>query len=818
MSDMPNFNVTLFYSYCHNDAQYRSKVEKSLSLLKQDLLLTDWSDQNILAGQKISKEIKEKINEADIIVFLFSIDFIGSCACKEEWAYAKQLKNQGKSVFRIPIILKDCPWKDVLGDDDIMALPKDGKPINEFEHQDNAWQQVYEGIKAVINQLRKTFAPKPDFLSEIEKTDFLAQQHIKLQDIFVFLTLSCSFPRDENGYVEEKLENHNQLLDKKYTLIHGEEMSGKTALGRYLFLSLANQQSTPVLHIDLKEVHKSPREDIFKRAYRRQFSGDYSLWKEQENKILILDNLSEKIDLDLIVLAKKFFNKIIITLSSDIFYAFFRDEERLADFQEFRICPLSHIQQEKLIRKRLRLSDRKEPVTDGVVDQIENHVNSIIISKKILPRYPFYVLSILQTYEGFMPENLSITSYGHCYYALILSRLIKSQISREDRVINACFNFAEHLAFKNYQQDSVLDYNEFIRDYKEKFVITEAILNRLKDKDYGIINENGEFRLSYMYHFFLGKFLSRGDKVHKNVIEAMCKNSHLTESYLTLVFTIHHTNDNQIVDDILLSTMCTLDEIDPAQLNQDETKRFRDTVEHLPQNLLSNESVEREREKVRNNRDINDQLPDSQLGSEEETQITNPANDLYRILKNNSIMGQILRNKFGSMEKTKIEEIIETIADSGLRLVNYLFISEEEITDLVHYSHKKDLQANIDDIKKIIQLISFRWTMINIEKIVSAINFPEIRNEINNVVLRKSTPAYDLIGYFSQLDSALKLTDSEKRTLSVLLKNHDDFFIKKVLSIKTQCYMNTHRSKESIEQSICSLLGIKHTYKMRYKL
>ena len=45
------------------------------------------------------------MGEADIIVFLFSSDFIGSDACMEEWDYARQLENQGNSVIRIPIIL-----------------------------------------------------------------------------------------------------------------------------------------------------------------------------------------------------------------------------------------------------------------------------------------------------------------------------------------------------------------------------------------------------------------------------------------------------------------------------------------------------------------------------------------------------------------------------------------------------------------------------------------------------------------------------------------------------------------------------------------
>ena len=817
-SDGTAFNANLFYSYSHKDAQHKSDMETALSLLKKDNLLKDWSDQNILPGQTISKEIKEKMDEADIFVFLLSPDFIASDACMEEWEYAKQLVAEGKPIFRIPIILRECPWKDWLSNDGIKALPKDGKSVANFDDKDTAWLQVYEGIKIVINQLRETFTPKSELIREMEITDFVSMEHVTLQDIFVFPTLSYYPPQAKDGPLErETIKDQAELLAKKYLLIHGAEMSGKTALGRHLFLSLTKDQSTPVLHIDLQEVSGKFNEKIFSDAYYRQFSGDYSRWKEQEGKILILDNLSSTPNLiELIEFAKNLFDKIVITLPSDVFHSFFRDEARLVDFHEVKIEPLSHQQQEELIRKRLALSDRSEPVTDGFVDQIEKHVNSIIISNKIVPRYPFFVLSILQTYEAFMPTDLSITSYGHCYHVLIVASLIKAGISSKDNDINACLNFAEELAFKIYQDAKLhtpieLDFDGFVDKYQENFIISCPILNRLKERDYGIITEDGRFRTPYMYYFFLGRFLSRETKKNKDVIEQMCEQSHVSSNYLTLLFIIHHTNDSQIIDDILLRTMCTLDNVDPARLNRAETDSFKETVGNLPENILSGNSVAEERKKERGIRDINEDQVETEDDSEEPID-KNPVNDIYRILKNNEIMGQILRNKYGSLEKTKIKEVIETVSDSGLRLVKFGLINKDWITDEANYLQKKYPDHNIEEIRKFIQFLSFLWTIGNVERIVSSINVPEIREVVNEVVLQKSTPAYDLIGYFNHLDSIEKLTNGAKQELETLLKKHNDLFFKKVLSIRTQHYMNTHSSHTRMEQSVCSLLKVKYSY------
>ena len=160
---------------------------------------------------------------------------------------------------------------------------------------------------------------------------------------------------------------------------------------------------------------------MFCDAYQDQFHGDYSLWVNQRCKTLILDNLNAtRHSLDFVDFAKDIFDNIIITVASDAFYAFFFDETRLADFQQLRIEQLTRQQQEQLIRRRLALSDTAHVPTDGLVDRAEDHVNSVIISDKVVPRFPFFVLSIWQTYEAYMPSNMSITSYGHCYYVLIV--------------------------------------------------------------------------------------------------------------------------------------------------------------------------------------------------------------------------------------------------------------------------------------------------------------------------------------------------------------------------------------------------------------
>ena len=812
----------LFYSYCHKDSLHRESMETSLALLKGQGHLHQWSDAEILPGQSISSEIRKQMDEADIIAFLFSPDFLSSEECMKEWRYSKQLSDSGKNLFRIPIIVRPCAWKDVLLSDDVLALPNDGKPVSQFDDHDVAWQQVYEGIKKVVNTLRMTFSPREEFLEGIDRTDFMSQEHLKLQDLFVFLRMTCEDPlSNEKQLRDTTITTLAELLNNKYAVIHGQEKSGKNALARYIYLSLI-EKAEPVLLLDPSQGRGRMNETLLRRTYEAQFHGDYSSWVQQSKKTLIVEDLNPESRLpDFLGKAKEIFDRIIVTTASDVYYSFFRDDTRFAEFLPMKIQPLSRVQQEGLIRKRLALLQTSTPTTDGFVDQVENRVNSIMISERLLPRFPFYVLSILQTYEAYMPTNLSVTSYGHCYQALIFANLILSGISKTDDDVNACFNFSEQLAFATYQHrnnvpDEDFDFSKFVDKYKSQFFIRESIINRLKSRPYGLINDTGNFRTDFMYYYFLGKFLAGNSRLGRPVINEMCINSHREANYLTLLFTIHHTTDKSIIEDLLLRTMDTLGSVSPATLERDETRRFGEVITQLPEDVMSSKGVQQARTEERQRRDvieeqqakIRDNGDEEQASADERLIDSESVNGIYKILKNNKIVGQVLRNRHGNLDKSTIEEIIQTIADSGLRLVNLVLANEQDIARWASYISHQHSDWDAEKLKEALRFLSFAWTMVNIELVVEAFNIPEIREAIESVVKKNATPAYDLIGYFSQLDSATQITGRERDSLESLLKKHDDLFVQRVLSIRTQSYMNTHRSRTPIEQAIFSLLDI----------
>ena len=827
MTSSSSFHLRLFYSYSHKDHQHRARMERALTLLRtQDRVLKDWSDCQILAGHSISREIQRQMDSSDIFAFLLSPHFIASEACRQEWSRVGRMMDARPHIVCVPIILAPCDWKQLEGMSDLKALPDDGKPVTTFADRDIAWQQVCDGLRALVLGLRQNFTVRDDFRRDMDTTDFISQEHVPLRRVFVFPHLCSYIETKGDANVQQTIASTQELLAHNRVLVHGDELSGKSALCRYLFLALA-EDARPVLYVNLAILNRRMVATAFRGAYERQYHGDYSLWRKKKGKTVILDNLSNaRHELELLEIAVKEFDQVVVTTSSHAFYAYYRDDDRLAEFRVVEILPLTHAKQEQLIRHRLALSERSDMnITDGRIDQVENQVNAIIINNRIVPRYPFYVLSILQTYEAFMPANLAITSHGHCYHVLIVAHLLKAGIPRSDDEIDSCLNFAEHLAFEIYRHGERggngigLDkFEEFVVRYRQTYLLKESTLSRLCDGEYGIVaRSQGGFRTPYMYFFFLGRFLAKRPGEREDTIGRMLEHSYVRSNCLTLIFVVHHTSDSGVIEDIVLRNMCTLEDVAPSTLDREEARLFEGIVTAIPKEVTTTSSVEAERERERRQRDVDEkdaEEEDLALEREDEENV-GVVNDVYRILKNNEILGQVLKNKYGSLERKTIREIIEAIADGGLRLVRLLVGSQEEMNRMASLVHKRRPDLDLERVKNGMRMLAFLWTMGNIEMVVAALNKPEIRDLVQEVVDEKGTAAYELIGYFLRLDTAEELTGEDHKRLKSMLSKYRYPFIERVLSLRTQWYLNTHKVRVPVEQAICAELDIKYRPRLK---
>ena len=427
-----------------------------------------------------------------------------------------------------------------------------------------------------------------------------------------------------------------------------------------------------------------------------------------------------------------------------------------------------------------------------------------------------------------MPQDVKITAYGHCYHTLILAHLIKSGIDRTDKAISACLNFSTHLAYKiNKLNPSGIDisfeeFEEFVTEYRRDYLIPDAILNRLTAEN-GILKISKDnrccFVLPYSFYFFLGKYLASNYDDNQFLITEMLEKSYIRRHKLTLIFAIHHAPNTDIIDEILLHTACAIDDVEPIKLDIKETEVFHSLLSSIPKRILSDKTVAEEREKVREGRDRKE---DFEAENDIEESTSERMNQIYRTQKNSEILSHILRNKTGELKIDKLEEIIGIICDSGLRVIKAFLFEDSELDEFIRYIEKKFnesqdgehaqfKQEQVKQIEKMVRGAVFVWTMMNIERIVSSVNKPELQGILKNIRDKMKTPAYDIIYYFSALDVANSFDKPQKKQLAELLSKYDKkdmAFMHRVLSLRTQFYINTHQVNAQIKQATSSLLEI----------
>jgi len=147
--------VKLFYSYAHEDEEWRRALEKHLSLMKNQSLIEGWSDRDIQAGGEWEEKISNQLHEATIILLLISPDFMASAYCYSiEMKEAMKRQTTGEAVV-IPIIIRPVDWQQApFGK--LQALPTNGKPVTSWSNKDEAFYDVARGIRRVVEALRKS--------------------------------------------------------------------------------------------------------------------------------------------------------------------------------------------------------------------------------------------------------------------------------------------------------------------------------------------------------------------------------------------------------------------------------------------------------------------------------------------------------------------------------------------------------------------------------------------------------------------------------------------------------------------------------------
>lgn len=732
--------LKLFISYSHKDETLVSKFINHISPLKNNGLISEWYDRKIETGEEFQEDIDNNLDNADIVCLMISDSFLASKACLQEKDVALKLRNR-KSIKVIPVIISHCAWTMHTELNHLLASPTDGKPVTSFMDQNEGWLDTINWITKVCRNIAqiKSLKLTEEFNNFLISADILTKSHhnkemLNLNDIFVFPKLK-SYDVEEVPHKYDSENLRNDILTFNKLIIAGENQAGKTTLCKIIFQIYRTLNYVPIYLEDENKYFGKPISKL-EKAFSEQYLGAKLSDFDPKRIVPILDNFHAATHQEKYIEQFDDFPKQVLIVD-DIFGLNITNQKRIKDYNKFKIRESSPVERHDLIKRWIQIKEdnqiqiNKNHLQQSIDEKTELIENSlgIIFGKGIMPSFPFFILSLLAAQDTQKPLDSEITSQGHCYQALIYLYLRKQGVKNDQ--IDIYSNFLTELAFFIYEGkgNSIAyeDFQNFLDEYKGKFNLPIPIfdivqtLSKINICKFDSLNQFN-FCYSYIYYFFVAKFLAEHLEVKKEIINRILSNLHKDENAYITVFITHHTKSNYLLDELLLNAEILFEKHLPATLDTEEVSFFDKHEDEIVKAILpsfGHNSID-ERKKILEEKsrqeearkDVNEEV-DNNLDEESNELATN----LRRSIKTVEVMGLIIKNRSGSLDKKKIEYIYEQGMKVHLRIVkSFINLIREEkaekefidfLTERINKAieEKENKQLSIDKIEKLVRKI-----------------------------------------------------------------------------------------------------------------
>ena len=246
--------------------------------------------------------------------------------------------------------------------------------------------------------------------------------------------------------------------------------------------------------------------------------------------------------------------------------------------------------------------------------------------------------------------------------------------------------FSTQLAYwmfnKNLKSISNTQLDEFLESYKKDYIIPKekgiektlikANIIKMKDNLYS-------FKYIYIYYYFVAKHIAEniGTKKARKIIQKLIQMVYLKDNSNILVFITHHTKDKDLIKDITSNTSDIFKQFSEATLSGSEKEFIKSLHETFKNIQLPNSShnVEHERERQLKSKDKQKSSVDSDT---EQTNLEEKDNDILtneigKSIKKMEIIGQILRNQYGSLEKKQLKNLFSRSSKCWFKIIEEFY-------------------------------------------------------------------------------------------------------------------------------------------------
>lgn len=699
-----------------------------------------------------------------------------------------------------------------------------------------------ENLKLIQSSVNhKSFQIKPEFFESINKISIPLQfekvGNIRLSDIFIFPDLE----RIKNDY--KKLDDFidsEELLDNenfKDCILEGENQSGKTSLLKMLYRRFYEKGYYP-LYLDGADINKPDVHNLLEKAFKNQYRDNLSfeqyLQLDNYKKVILVDNIQKAkfnipTTIQFIKETKPLFDRIIITIGSIYGYLSALESE-FPDTNLFTIKPLGYVKRNDLIELYHKIQESSFTINDQILlDKVKFSFSQVelVLGNKLMPSFPVFVLSILQTLSYAKPIDLEQTSYGYCYQSLIhIALATKAKVINEE--IDAYFNFLTEFSYELYEKQQKIfsdsEFSKFYDHYSSKFItpplekMKEALINSNI-----IVFEDESYRFSYKYifYFLVAKKVSDiiSTKKGKEIVIQLCNNLQREKNANILVFIAHHSKDNFLIESATFSSMVTFEDIEAITLEKNDKfyqliKGIAEEVSNEVIDANKNPNEERkealsERDQLQREKDLKKANSDKNKEDDEDTEIQEELVTFYQAFRSIEIVGQIIKNRKGSLEKDSLVSMITELYQTGFRSISYfggtlLEAKEAIIEGLLNNTEDGETRPMIEKrINDYFQFITLQACLGVFSKMIHSVGNKDLKKLFDEVAEKIDTPAAKILTF------SIK-TYYDRMSVRELQKLADEFqnnrVALKILKARVRAYLYNnyidYKSKQRIASSL----------------
>ena len=681
----------------------------------------------------------------------------------------------------------------------------------------------WEPVEALAGQESGRFRVKKATRERLEDVgaNILHPRHdrVQLRDVFVYPDL---LPVDEDiskarNRLKKTISAVRLILSSAYShvMIHGDESSGKTALLRMLFSEFYGKGKIPLyLSVNPTATRSVARfRTAIERAYQETYEGDdFTAYEQLDSarRVLLLDGVEfdvvdGDVDPEVLDFVRQFAGRVVVAVTDGLaVQKYCTTEARSAAVRRFvalQVQEIGHVKRDEMIKRWILLgrppTEWNGPELLAMRDELRAVINTTI-GTNLVPARPIFLLAILQSNDTATPMAVGST-YGHYYQYLITSALMDGGVRTEE--LDAVINYLSELAFHEMflgNGHTITDgqfatwHEGFCSEYGIRWNRSQLLARLVKGNLLTVeATGNVRFKYEYSFYFFVARRLARSldERAIRERVRDMCLRLHVEEYSNIILFLVHHSNDPFVLETLREVASTLLSEIAKFNLDSAPDNEQLKAINRLPSPLGRQPLDDRDHETVQKEmleeRDVLEgeerQLRKGTAVDSDLRETTLAGLDVFAqasiAAKTVDLLGQVLRNYYGSLSLARKVNLGEGAVELGLRalsaFVEIFGTRDFELVDMVVNARRQYESENVTQGARLAEEELKRWgrdfvfnflgrvAEVVIGRIATALGWEQLRPVLDKLVEEKGLLAYRMVRMAALLDGPQRLPRKE---------------------------------------------------------